>query len=53
MAKQPSNKPIPSPSKAASGSGGTSAPAQTVKSISGPSLKGSHCGPKNAPYLQK
>lgn len=53
MSKQSNSKCTPSSTKAASGSGGSPASAQTIRKISGPSLKGSHVGPKNAPYLQK
>ena len=57
MAKQTSVKSsTPPPTKAASGTGGTGgkgAPAQTIKSISGPSLKATHVGPTRAPYFQK
>lgn len=53
MAKQSNMKPPPAPTKAASGSGGKGAPAQTIKGISGPKLTGSHVGPKGAPFYQK
>lgn len=53
MAKQTNSTRAPSSKPAASGSGGSKASAQTIKTISGPSTKGTHVGPKNAPYLQK